>query len=148
MALEFWFPSSSASETAVSQFEALIGRKLPHVYLEFMTCFNGGSKPVKENFVVLETGERTMMSDFYSISEGGGGELYDEYVAMKDELPPSCLSVGRDIGGNKLCLVLEGPEQGQVLFYDHERRSFTRKATRADLALCAKSFNQLLGYFE
>jgi SMI1-KNR4 cell-wall len=148
MPLEFWFPSVPVPENAVFQFEKIIGHQLPHEYRHFLMVFNGGSKPIKENFVVSETQERTMLSDFYSLDHAGRGELHAEYIAMREELPSSCLSIGQDIGGNKLCLVVEGVELGKVLFLDHERRSFVKKISRDDLAVCADSFGRLLTFFE
>lgn len=142
--MEFWFPSTSVSESAVEAFEAEIGRRLPVSYRKFMVAYNGGSKPVNERFQVTETGERSLLAELYGLSEDGQGELLAEYHAVKHELPEHCLSIGHDIGGNKLCLVISGNEIGSILWFDHELRSFTRRISRADMKMCAKTFEEFV----
>lgn len=142
--MEFWFPSTSVSESAVAAFEVEIGRRLPSAYRKFMVEHNGGSKPVNERFQVTETGERSLLAELYSLSEDGKGELLAEHHAMKHELPENCLSIGHDIGGNKICLMIFGNEVGRILWFDHELRSFTRRISRAEMKMCAETFEEFV----
>lgn len=144
MAIEFWFPNPPVEESAIVNFEALLGGRLPESYRGFMVLSNGGSKPKQENFTVLETGERTMLSDLYPLTPDGKGELFDEFIALRQEIPEYLISIGHDIGGNKLCLVIAGSELGKLLFYDHELRSFNKKSTRENFNVCANSFDEFL----
>lgn len=143
--MEFWFPSTSVGESAVQAFEARIGRSLPSAYRRFMVEINGGSKPVNEQFQITETGERSLLAELYSLSEDGKGELLAEHHAMKDELPNGCLSIGHDIGGNKICLMISGDESGHILWFDHEVRSLTSPIRREDMKICAETFEGFVG---
>ncbi|MEN3940567.1 SMI1/KNR4 family protein [Prosthecobacter sp. SYSU 5D2] len=144
MTFEFWFPNPPVEESVIMSFETFVGCKLPDSYREFLALSNGGEKPKLENFTVLETGERTMLSTLYSLAPDGKGELFDEYLALRQEIPADLISIGHDIGGNKLCLAIQGSERGKLLFYDHELRSFNRKSTRKNFNVCANSFVDFL----
>ncbi len=144
MAIEFWFPNPPIMESAIVNFETFVGSRLPDSYRGFMVLSNGGSKPKQENFTVLETRERTMLSDLYPLTSDGKGELFDEFLTLRQEIPGNLISIGRDIGGNKVCLVIDGNEFGKILFYDHELRSFNRKSSRKNFNVCANSFDEFL----
>jgi hypothetical protein len=148
MKIEFWFPNETFGNAAVEKFEQLIGNHLPESFRRFLSEQNGGNKPKKENFSVLSTGERTMLSVLYKIDCEGRGELYDEYIAFKSELPDGIISIGGDIGGNKICLNLSGAAAGEVLFYDHEIRPTFGKIPEQKLGFCAGSFAEFIEQLE
>ena len=142
MSVSFRSAFPPTTEGAICDYEATIGFKLPDDYREFLLKTNGGQQPEPECFRV-ETGEVSAVSVLFPIANSS--DYYDlraHFDHQKDELPRGVIPIGKDIGGNTICLALEGEERGSVLFMDHEAETGPHKDGWDNLYFCARSFSE------
>lgn len=144
MSVSFRSGFPQTTEGAVRDFEAAVGFRLPEDYREFLLKDNGGQQPEPDCFRV-ETGEITAVSVLFPI--GKSGDYYDlsaHFEYQKDELPRGVIPIGKDIGGNTICLALDGEERGSVLFMEHEAETGPHEEGWDNLYFCARSFTEFL----
>lgn len=150
-------PAGSASEELVRAFEAYIGHPLPADYRQFILQHNGG-RPEPDAFTLNIFGrdEEDVVMCFFPLRglELGKVEVEDLeelrtwplHCAWDDlrhdlvhlyerSLDPALLPIGTDGSANYFCLVLNGPQQGAVLFLENEM---------ADTVQLAPSFTAFL----
>lgn len=93
--------------------------KLPADYKRFIRTTNGG-RPTPDSFLVGDRGA-ALVAILYGVGpERSPGDLeYEQGEATQwDPLPPGCVAIGHDPGGNTLLLSTLGAAAGHVLFWD------------------------------
>lgn len=143
MNVKFLITYQPTDEQSVEKFEELIGFPLPADYRSFLLTTNGGHKPKPEGFKT-ETGESSMLSYLYPVSDEEGYDLQEHFHDMRAKLPTGVIRIGEDIGGNPICLALTGNDEGAVLFMDHEVETSPREDGWDNLYFCARSFTEFM----
>lgn len=116
--LEFVEVNDSVGEPQIISMENDLGLSLPESYKSFILEHNGGL-PARCLFDIPGRGQSSVV--FYGIqTDEAHNDLSKAFFAYKDRLPEDTLPIGFDPGGNLVCLVLGGEEEGKIYFWDHE----------------------------
>lgn len=133
---------SQATEEEVQAFEKLVGYKLPGDYRNFLLTQNGGEGPTPQSFKVA-TGETTLLQRLYPLG-CDKDDLIANFNWKEGEFPKEVILIGQDLGGNFVCLALDGKKKGHVLFLDHETNTESPEDIWDNLFLIAPSFDEFL----
>ncbi len=132
------------NENELDAFLRKIGYKLPNDYLEFLRQHNGGY--VKDSYsTYFKNGDQKfILTSMFGL--GADDDLKNQFEIFKRRIPASCIPIGRDAGGNLVCLNLSEDNYGFVYFWDHENELEYEegKITINDLYVIAESFNEFL----
>jgi len=140
------FDNSGASldEADVRRFEEVWKLSLPRDYRRFLFQQNGGwVEPA--GFDVPSGGGGGDIQYFFSL----GKPFPIEDAARKfkhpdsPRVPPEYLPIAKCVTGDLLCLVVEGPQEGQIFFWDHEEEG-DEKYTFDNLYFVARGIDDLL----
>jgi hypothetical protein len=101
----------------IQQLEEKLRFKLPDAYGSFLLEFNGGF-PSPNIFWINEDEKESKLSIFFGIAEGKPTDIYENYLF--DGLPEGILPIGRDPGGNFICIGILPANSGEIFFLDHE----------------------------
>ena len=103
----------------LASLEARIGRRLPNDLLALLN----EREPIREGPVALVTPARIWdVRSSFALDEGGGADQLDRvYELVGDVLPPNAVPFAADWGDNFYCLMLAGPSEGRIVYWDHER---------------------------
>lgn len=123
--------SRAATEDDVVHFQMGLGAVLPNDYREFLLKHNGGY-PEPSGFA-----NGNLVNAFFGFCQKHGC-LRCEYYIHRPIFPFGVIPIGDDAAGNKICLIVAGPDSGKVLFWDHEQEG------ASDLRLLADSFSAFL----
>jgi hypothetical protein len=106
----------------LASLEARIGRRLPNDLLAVLN----EREPIREGSVALVTPDRIWdVRASFAFDDGDGADQLDRvYELVGDVLPPNALPFAADWGDNFYCLMLSGPSEGRVVYWDHEREAF------------------------
>lgn len=117
---------SVPSESDLALLETLFKRRLPESYKSFLRTNN--------NVWLTAGSEETLLPDqvpiyvdrFYdAISRSGAlPELVKENQDYGHRLPAETITIGSDVYGNQILLMLEGEDVGYVLIWDHDNEGF------------------------
>jgi hypothetical protein len=103
----------------VRSVEALLGTSLPPDYLAFLL------RPVRPDASRIGVPFRDELWDVAQIFELGDGPDYLQLDAtfrlVHDVLPRYHLPIAADHADNFFCLVVQGNQAGQIVWWDHER---------------------------
>ncbi|WP_250697430.1 SMI1/KNR4 family protein [Peribacillus simplex] len=75
---------------------------------------------------------------------GTDDDLISQFETYKNRIPNTCIPIGRDAGGNLVCLNLSEGKYGNVYFWDHEEelKYEEGKITIKDLYFITKTFKE------
>jgi hypothetical protein len=136
------------NENELIAFSKKIGYKLPSDYIEFLRRYNGGY--VKNSIgTYYKNGEqRFILTSMFGL--GADDDLISQLKTYKNRIPKTCIPIGRDAGGNLICLNLSEDKYGYVYFWDHEEelKYEEGKITIDDLYFIAGSFKEFLNSIE
>ncbi len=120
----------------LTTFEQSVGATLPTDYRQFMLDNNGGIPDhckLMMSFHPDSDGESyfTECECFFPIHDDEWKDTYEGrltqplqrvFEILRDDCPKSTdyIPIGRDPGGNLICLAIKGPSHGAVFFYDHK----------------------------
>ena len=107
------------NQSRLAALERRVGHKFPPELLALLS----GQEPISEGEVAFVTADRVWdVRTSYMLDDGHARRQLDHlYGLVGDVLPPATLPVTADWGDNFYCLVLAGPNAGQVVYWDHER---------------------------
>jgi hypothetical protein len=132
------------TEERLGQLETRLKGRLPEDYRTFLLRYNGG-RPTLSRFTFAVEGEEqeSILEWLYAVHDQpyeepedwdpDSGELppyfaqplEEVWAELRSEKPKAgVLPIGRDPGGNLVCLGYAGKRAGQVWLYDHETESF------------------------
>jgi hypothetical protein len=64
-------------------------------------------------------GTAAILDVLFGLMLGDGYDIVENARAFEDRLPADLLPVAQDPGGNLICIGVNGPRAGHVLFWDH-----------------------------
>lgn len=99
--------------------EARLGGQLPREFVTILTT----KKPIRQGNVALVTPDQIWdVRTTFCLDDGRKVVQIDRlYELVGDVLPPAALPFASDWGDNFYCLMVSGPQVGQVVWWDHER---------------------------
>lgn len=127
-------------------FTKKVGYKLPDDYIDFLKKYNGGD--VKNSFgMYYKNGKKKfILTLMFGLGVKSDEDLMRQFEIYINRIPTTCIPVGRDAGGNLICLHLSEDKYGYVYFWDHEEELEHEedKMTINDLYFIADSFEKFL----
>jgi cell wall assembly regulator SMI1 len=106
-------------EAAVRDLEQKLKAQLPADYRAFLLAYNGGS--ARPNvFAIGDTGNESAVSVLFGIIKDRSYDLWSNMLRSWDDDDSTFLPIGRDPGGNQICIDLAPQELGRVFFRNHE----------------------------
>ena len=125
----------AANESALRDFEAVLGFDLPTDYRAFLLQQNGG-QPEDGVFSVASWGTSVVQEFFGVGSVPPGSSLQAALESVEDLLPEGIIPIGCEPGGVLLCIDLEHSKHGRIYLADF--------ASTGQLYEVAPSFTSLL----
>ena len=133
----------------LDRFEQSHRQQIPGVYRKFLLEHNGG-QPDPCEFRMrsgsTDSEEAGAVKRFFGINATERTlDLAYALETFKDRIPAFLFPIARDPGGNLIGIATEGPDQGHVLFWDHEREADEgQPPSLKNLYLIANSFEEFL----
>ncbi|MCM3724619.1 SMI1/KNR4 family protein [Neobacillus cucumis] len=121
----------------LSDFEDVIGYKLPQEYIDFLTEYNGGDP---ENTIIELPNSEILsiaITDLFGIGIEKINDLKTNFKIYKEIIPKGYIPIARTEGGNLVCLA---GDNGHLFFWDHEIDDIENK----DLLPIANNFEDFL----
>lgn len=136
------------NENELIAFSNKIGYELPNDYIEFLRYHNGGYVKNSICSYYKNGKQKFILTSMFGL--GSDDDLISQYETYRNRIPNTCIPVGRDAGGNLVCLNLSKDKYGNVYFWDHERElKFEEgKITIDDLYFIAETFKEFLSSVE
>lgn len=112
---------------SIKDFEKKIRFNLPDDYTEFLLKKNGGHFDAAASFPLNVGHGRTVdegIETFYGINakpEFDLSDRFDTYHVNQRRMPDYLIAIGRDQGGNQICMLLNNQMFGSIVFWDHEK---------------------------
>ncbi len=98
--------------------ESKLGVVFPHLYLETIKKFNGGS-PVNNVFDTEKTSER-VFSSLLSFNLEESTSILAIWEDTKERMPNGIIPFATDPGGNYICFDYRSTTEPSVVFWNHE----------------------------
>lgn len=111
------------SLTRLNEFERRTRTRLPEDYRQFLLEHNGG-QPEPAFFWIQQPVDGSRVLRFYALFEGSLLPSLNAYAGPERYgIPASLLPIADDGLGNLICIGIEAPIYGAILFLDHDRFS-------------------------
>jgi hypothetical protein len=112
----------STSQDEIVELENRIGAPLPSDYKSFLLNYNGGC-PDPNEFAYIEGNMQkyAILQMFLGFSNITYRSLYYAIEVFKERderLPSNLIPIANDVGGNLICISVEGDDVGKVYFWD------------------------------
>lgn len=129
-------------------FSEKIGYDLPNDYIEFLRYYNGGYIKNSTSKYFNNGDQKFTLTSFFGLDVEE--DLIDQYEIYKNRIPETCIPIGRDAGGNIICLNLSENKYDYIYFWDHEEETNYegREINVEDLYIIAESFNKFINSIE
>lgn len=136
------------SNQTIKLFESFLDINLPNSYRSFLQKNNGGSpEPNCFNFYGEDSG--SSIHYFYGINADPDYDIVKDLKIYKDRIPPDCLPIAYDEGGNLICLILKGINREKIYFWDHELEKDDDEPDYSNMTLIANNFDEFInGLYE
>ncbi|MBZ5482364.1 SMI1/KNR4 family protein [Bacillus sp. T_4] len=126
--------------------EKKVGASFPEEYVNFLRKYNGGE--VEDSIVKLpfEEIESFILSSFFGTRVEDINDILSCYDMYEGRVPKGSIPIGRDVGGNIVCLNLNRERYGYIFLWDHdiELEFEDNEMEIQDLYYVAPSFNDFL----
>ena len=103
-------------------FETRIGTTLPSEYRDFLLTHNGGIFDPDEIVLPCQAEPFASLGQVFAL-HSGSQSLDEVFENLVGEIPAELLAFAEDVGGNLLCIGIQGEHHGKVYFWDHEGSS-------------------------
>lgn len=126
MTTEILNAQGRSDENAIAQLEQDLNITIPIEYRAFLLEYGGG-KTDPDAFDFLDGDEGSLVDQLYYIDSKFDkyGNLRNIRDVFRDVSPANLLMIGRDPGGNQICVFLEGERRGKIALWNHEFGSVT-----------------------
>jgi len=132
------------NEDELISFSKKVKFKLPNEYIKFLKQHNGGY--VKDSIGIYHNNgkQRFILTSMFGL--GTDDNLFEQFEMYKNRIPNTTIPIGRDVGGNLVCLNLSGTDYGKVYFWEHEIEGKYDHETMTvhDLYFIAENFDTFL----
>jgi hypothetical protein len=125
-----------------------IGYNLPNDYIDFLRNHNGGYVTDSVCTYYKNGKQKFILTSMFGL--GVDDDLINQFEIYKRRIPGTCIPIGRDAGGNIVCLNLSESNYGYVYFWNHEEELKFEEGTITidDLYFIADSFQEFLNSVE
>ncbi|MCP3740187.1 SMI1/KNR4 family protein [Rossellomorea sp. BNER] len=136
------------NENELITFSKKIGYELPNDYIEFLRHHNGGYVKNSISNYHRNGEQKFILTSMFGL--GSDDDLISQFETYKNRIPNTCIPIGRDAGGNLVCLNLSEGKYGNVYFWDHEEelKYEEGKITINNLYFIAETFKEFLNSIE
>jgi len=138
--------SKRFSQKDLDELEKKVCASFPEEYVNFLRKYNGGE--VEDNIIELPSGEieSFILSSFFGTRLEDINDLLSCYDTFESRIPKGSIPIGRDVGGNIVCLNLNRERYGYIFFWDHdiELEFEDNEMEIQDLYYVAPSFDDFL----
>lgn len=136
------------NENELITFSNKIGYKLPNDYIGFLRHHNGGLVKDSISTYYKNGHQKFILTSMFGLESEDN--LISQYERYKNRIPNTCIPIGRDAGGNLVCLNLSEDRYGHIYFWNHEEelKYEEGKITINDLYFIAETFNDFLNSIE
>ncbi len=136
------------NENELIAFSGKIGYELPKDYIEFLRHHNGGYVKNSISSYSENGNQKFILTSMFGL--GSDDDLISQFETYKNRIPNTCIPIGRDAGGNLVCLNLSEERYGYVYFWNHEEELHYEegKITINDLYFIAETVNEFLNSIE
>jgi cell wall assembly regulator SMI1 len=104
----------------IQSLESRLAVKLPGAYRDFLLTHNGG-RPIPDGFPIPggDTSDAgSLMNHFFGVT--GPYSIEKTITVFASRIPAGLLPIGRDAGGNIICMGTEAEHYGRIFFWDHD----------------------------
>jgi hypothetical protein len=105
-------------KASIVEVERALNVSFPHLYLETVKKFNGGS-PVNNVFDTDKVNER-VFSNLLSFNSNNESSILTVWEDNKERMPTGVIPFGTDPGGNYICFDYRNTTEPSVIFWNHE----------------------------
>jgi hypothetical protein len=152
MTLEMTGTHGPLDENCLRALEQIWEFQLPKEYRIFLLKYNGG-RPNLTFFNYKNTDDDGSVIDcFFGIYKDDNNNLLKNIMGVGDRYPSNSFPIADDVFGNRICIIVKGPDRGKIYFWDHETEADTDQGEVADysnMTLIADSFNEFIdGLYE
>jgi hypothetical protein len=136
------------NENKLVEFSNQVGYMLPKDYIDFLRKHNGGYVTDSVSTYYKNGKQKFILTSMFGL--GVDDDLINQFEIYKRRIPSTCIPIGRDAGGNLVCLNLSEINYGYVYFWDHEEELKFEEGTITidDLYFIADSFQEFLNSVE
>ena len=139
-------------ENCLRALEQIWEFQLPKEYRIFLLKYNGG-RPNLTFFNYKNTDDDGSVIDcFFGIYKDDNYNLLKKTKEIGDRHTHDSFPISSDVFGNRICLIVKGPDRGKIYLWDHETEADTDQGEVADysnMTLIADSFNEFIdGLYE
>jgi len=134
------------TEADINDLERYLGRRLPIAYKQFLLRYNGG-RPTPEYFPIhgMPQNDFGAIHLFFGIDRKiESSNIRWNADVMTDRLPSEYLPIACDNSGDLLCLALDGPSAGEVVFWDYYNEQSSPNPGYENIYKVARSFEGFL----
>ncbi|PEA35649.1 SMI1/KNR4 family protein [Priestia megaterium] len=112
--------SKRFSQQDLNELEKKVGASFPEEYVNFLREYNGGE--VEDNIIELRSVEIESfnLSSFFGTRLEDINNLLSCYDTFESRIPKGSIPIGRDLGGNIICLNLNREGYGYIFLWDHD----------------------------
>ncbi|PFJ49589.1 SMI1/KNR4 family protein [Priestia megaterium] len=138
--------SKRFSQKDLNELEKKVCASFPEEYVNFLRKYNGGE--VEDNIIELPSGEieSFILSSFFGTRLEDIDDLLSCYDTFEGRIPKGSIPIGRDVGGDIVCLNLNREKYGYIFLWDHdiELEFEDNEMEIQDLYYVAPSFDDFL----
>ncbi len=131
-----WISKRKAGVEDIRSLETNIGSRFPKDYRGFLSNVNGGGLNYNRVNSIDEEGETRLDVLYGILNDHSVNCIIENNKIYAGRIPMGFISIGRDLGGNQLCLELD---DGAIFLWDHEKESQPNSCVSV-----ASSFNDLM----
>lgn len=133
-------------EEEIKRVEDLLSMDFPESYRRFLLEHNGG-RPSRDRFPIRghPLSKEGMVNRLLCIKDGDDYSITWAMSMYEGRVPRHFLVIGKDPGGNNICLSVAGEDCGKVYFWDHEEEvAEGEEPGYENVYVIADSFDQFL----
>ena len=137
---------TSLTDETLKKFEEKNSIKLPLEYRNFLLQVNGGY-PDPDCFKFHDGSEGSSIDKIFGVCSNKKLSLQAYIDEYHDRMPKHIIPIGRDPGGNYICISTAKQDFGKVYFWDHELEADLDKGespSYENLTLISENFSDFI----
>jgi len=130
------------TEDNITEFEGIIGFRLPNDYREFLLNYNGGIPQIRNSTFWVESLKENIPLDVLLGLDVNKLDLFERNAEYKTDLLPNCIIIGDDPGSGMIVLMQSVEIQG-IYYWDHSY-FFSQSSANSNVYRIADNFTQFI----
>ena len=152
MTLEMTNTHGPLDENCLRALEQIWCFQLPKEYRSFLLKYNGGEPSLSFFKYKNKKDDGSVVDTFFGIYKDDNYNLLNKVIEIGDRHTSDSFPIASDVFGNRICIIVKGPNRGKIYFWDHEMEADTDQGEIADysnMTLISDSFNEFIdGLYE